>query len=816
MTEPQKEETPRRDKQGDPKNHNITTTEVNGHGDVQGSPISEIGAVNSNGSGPAPLSADHLVDLMDNHAITVDMLQAVNARDYPKGVVIDWTDGSGTHPCGRIDHDKRQPDRKGKIRKTDWSKGTTTNLSMARHDGADDVLIVEGFCQHLAVASWAPEKYDVFGMNGCNGIHDKTDLDWAEGKRIILGLDADCRTSIRVKAAARTAARHLYQSGAAEVRIWDLPADLVQKENDGPDDVLARMPEEEREAAVAAWAENATLIPKVTASDQFSDAAMAGVVADDVFREEILWASGLGWLRWTGQVWKTVDDSVPVELLRQFVLGKYAAAAAAGQRNEVQDWGRLLSRNRITSVVALARGIVRVEAADMDADPDLLNTPSGIVDLTTGKLAPSDPDQLMTRMTRVPYVPGARHADWDKALTALPDDVRDWYQLRVGQAITGHMTPDDLLIVSHGGGRNGKSAVLAATSLASGDYYRLLSDRVLMADPGAHPTELMDLMGIRFAALEETPEARRLDTQRLKKTIGTVQITARRIRQDSVTFDATHSLFVNTNHKPEVTETDHASWERLALLTWPYTYCKGPEDVVGPNDRIGDPTLRERCKTDPEIQTAALAWMVEGARRWYAAGKVMPPLPERIELDTLEWRKESDMVLAYIGEHLVFDPQRHVRTADLTTEVNRWLRAKEMHVWNDKTVAARFGSHSEFSQHGVTKKFTRASSGLSAPEHAPGADPFGEGPKAYNAWLGVRFREAGDDANQDHVLGVLANPVTPKKNAYARVTDSANTPNTPQVSGPCLGHPCCQKDPFADVIEHCPDCSLSAPSATEH
>lgn len=758
-------------------------------GVVPGSPISNGSASN------LPLSPEHLIDLMDNHAITVDVLQAVNARDYKNGVVIDWADGSGTHPCGRIDPDKRRPDSKGKVRKTDWQKGRTTNLSMARHNGSDDVLLIEGFCQHLAVASWAPEKFDVYGMNGCNGVHDKTDLDGAKGKRIILGLDADRSTSPRVKAAARTAARHLYQAGAESVRVWELPEELVKAANDGPDDVLSRLPEEEREAAVEAWAQSAVLIPKSGASDRFSDAAMADVVAEEVFQEKIIWVPGLGWLLWTGQVWRDVDDSVPLELVRQFVLGKYTAAASAGERNEVSDWGRLLSRNRMTNITALAKGIVRVEAAGMDADPDLLNTPDGIVDMTTGKLLPSDPGRLMTRMTRVPYVPGARHADWDKALTALPEDVRDWYQMRLGQAITGHLTPDDLLVVNHGGGRNGKTGVLLATSLASGDYYRLLSDRVLMANPDAHPTELMDLMGIRFAALEETPEARRLDTQRLKKTIGTEQITARRIRQDSVTFDATHSLFVNTNHRPEVTETDNGTWERLALLFWPYTYRKTQAEVKGPNDRLGDPTLRDRCKTDPEIQTAALAWMVEGARRWYEAGKVMPPLPERITRDTLEWRKESDMVLAYIGEHLVFDPDRHIRTADLKEGLDGWFRAKGMHAWNEKTIAARFGGHDEFGQHGVIKKFIRARGGLSL----PGDRPLGEGPKAYNAWLGIRFREAGDDANQDHVLDVLASPVTPKTNPLVRVTETANTANTSQVSTPaaCIC-PGTSHDPFAD------------------
>lgn len=747
------------------------------------------------------------MELMEDHAISFEVLQAVNAREYPKGVLIDWADGSGTNPAGRIDKDKRTPDSKGKIRKTDWLKGRTTNLSRARHNDSPDKLLIEGFCQHLAVASWAPEKYDVYGMNGCNGVHDRTDLDWAEGKRIVLGLDADRATKPQVRAAARTAARHLYQAGASEVRVWEIPADLIQAENDGPDDVLARMPEGEREAAVAAWAEAAVLIPKTDDTDRFSDAAMADVVAEEVFAGSVIWAHGLGWMQWTGRVWREVDDTVPLEMIRQFVLSRYAAAAQAGQRNEVTNWGRLLSRGRGTAILAYAKGVVRVEAADMDADPDLLNCANGVVDLTTGELRPSEPGLLMTKVTRADYVQGARHPDWDTALEALPEDVRGWFQSRLGQALTGHMTPDDILLVNHGGGRNGKSSVLMATSKAVGNYYRLLSDRVLMANPDAHPTELMDLKGVRYAALEETPEARRLDTQRLKKTVGTEQITARRIRQDDVTFDSTHSLFVNTNHRPEITETDHGSWERLALLVWPYTYRKSAEEVVGPDDRVGDPGLRDRCKRDPEVHKAALAWMVEGARRWYGQNREMPGLPERVARATRAWREESDVVLAFIGEHLEFDPDGHIRCSDLLTELNNWLRAKEMHVWNDKTASARFGNHDEFTQHSVIKKQQKRNNRLSLPGGRNPDDPFGaEVGLAYKAWAGVRFRRADEGSNQDQVSAVSGVPVTAKTSSLAMVNRRPETAETSQVSAPCLGSPQCQRDPFSDETMHADEC----------
>jgi putative DNA primase/helicase len=108
----------------------------------------------------------------------------------------------------------------------------------------------------------------------------------------------------------------------------------------------------------------------------------------------------------------------------------------------------MLSAGRERSVLSLARGIVERQVTDLDRDLDLLNTPSGVVDLTTGELLPHDPALFITKIAGAEYRPGFTHPDWDKALEAVPADIQDWYQLRLGQAITGHMTPDDLLVVS--------------------------------------------------------------------------------------------------------------------------------------------------------------------------------------------------------------------------------------------------------------------------------------------------------------------------------------------------------------------------------
>jgi P4 family phage/plasmid primase-like protien len=403
----------------------------------------------------------------------------------------------------------------------------------------------------------------------------------------------------------------------------------------------------------------------------FSDAVLADAVCVEALEGRYRWAAGLGWMRWDGKVWVECTDAQVLEEIRQWALAGFQKALdkqreepGKDYRTEMDGWRGALAASKLGNLAEADRGILETFATDFDSEPDALNCQNGILDLRTGVLTPHDPDRLMTKITGCDYVPATFHPDWDKSLEAVPDSVREWFQIRVGQGLTGHTPPDDLILILQGGGSNAKSTVVDCISKAAGTrngYHTMVPDKALLGNASdGHSTELMPLMGARLAVLEETPEAGHLDVNRVKKLAGTEQITARKIRQDNVTFVTTHSLIINTNHKPIVDQTDHGTWRRLALVRFPYTYRKPWEPCTGPMDRRADMTLRERVRTDKRVWEAALAWAVEGARKWYAADMVFPTLPEQVEKDTLEWRKESDLILSFIGDCLKFDWNSHI------------------------------------------------------------------------------------------------------------------------------------------------------------
>jgi P4 family phage/plasmid primase-like protien len=461
---------------------------------------------------------------------------------------------------------------------------------------------------------------------------------------------------------------------------------------------------------------------------------------------------GLGWLRYDGCRWKPIEEAIVSEQVRQAVLGIYHAGAqqaiAAHDSDELRRLASLLHASRVANFLRIAKGVLTVENEYFDTHPDLLNVGNGVVDLCTGKLSTHDPELQFTKVCPTDYRPGATHPDWAKALTALPDGTAGWLQIRLGQALTGHAPPDDLIVFPRGGGSNGKSTIIDAVLGSVGsDYAVVVPERVLLANPGDHPTELMTLRGARLALMEELPELGHLNIKRVKNLAGGQTITARAIGRDNVSWVASHALFVTTNYYPRVDESDHGTWRRLAMVEFPYRYRKSGEPIETANDRIGDPGLRQRLRRpDAPRAQAVLAWLVAGAMKWYASDKVMPQLPQAVTDSTGRWRGQVDQLARYIDDNLIFDQSSHVMAAELFNDFGNWLKDHGHKGWSDGSFTSRMEQHELCVSAGIRKTRVRANrTGLSR-KLTP--DTLGPPPERYWAWLGLRFRAADD--KDDH------------------------------------------------------------------
>lgn len=479
-----------------------------------------------------------------------------------------------------------------------------------------------------------------------------------------------------------------------------------------------------------------------------SDSFFVERVVDERLEQEYCWSPQLGWMYWDGRVWAMVDETKVRDEVRTYV-----AEWVAGQIKNptagvgMEDLIKLLSKGRLSAVTDLARGILHVDAAEFDTDPDVITVENGTIDLKTGALMPHDKDRYLTRYVPTPYIPGAHHDDVDIMLSAVAPEVAAYLQVRLGQGITGHVPDDDVMMLLHGDGKNGKSAVVDALTGALGGQHgsgalTFIDDSVLTGDRDAKE-ERMALRGARLVVAEELPEGRRLNVVQLKKAVGTSVMKSRHLYHREVQWMTSHSLMITTNYRPVVNETDHGTWRRLALIPFPYTFVATPTNDT---HRAAVPGIKERLKYGTAQHVAVLAWLIAGAQFWYAAGQKMPEHPEAVVEATREWRAESDVVLRYWNERLTPEPEAHVISTELVEDFTNFLKELNQPTWSSKTVLDRFGSHEETKRSHVTKQQIQGKPGLSRPhrqaEPWSGAHPVV--PTRYMAWLGVRFVSAGD------------------------------------------------------------------------
>ncbi|MCE9515999.1 MAG: hypothetical protein K8R24_08730 [Mycobacterium sp.] len=491
---------------------------------------------------------------------------------------------------------------------------------------------------------------------------------------------------------------------------------------------------------------------------RLEDGYIGAHIAQCHLKGKFLHQSVFGWMKFDGRRWIPVVETVVAEVIRRALIELHRAEATGGaEPGRLQQISRMLGAGRIRGITYIAKLSLATDRT-FDAHPDLLNVANGVVDLRTGELGPHDSESLFTKMAPANYVPGAWHQDWEEALAAVPEDAVDWLQIRLGQAITGYPVPDDRLLVLKGSGSNGKTTVVDAIREALGsEFATTMPDRVLLARQGDHPTEMMVLRGARLAVMEEFPEVGHLNVKRLKDLLGTGEMTARHIAKDSVSWKPTHTPVVTTNYLPRVDESDDGTWRRLLLVEFPYRYHRPGTELRTPYDREGDPRLRERLRAGADGQhTAVLSWLVDGAMRWYQSGRRMPHEPASVQQATAVWRKNSDVLLRYADERLVFDPHAQVVATELFQDFNEWLESNGHRSWSDQSFSARFAQHGEAIANQVAKKRSRRSAALRLsrrPSHwcgATGATSGSAVPKQFTAWVGVRFQtpydvEGGDD-----------------------------------------------------------------------
>lgn len=543
----------------------------------------------------------------------------------------------------------------------------------------------------------------------------------------------DGNGSVRALSAFELCAVHLYGEGD--------DTSVPPRERASMQAMAARAAEDEAVQAELG-SDNTEAVDVAWLANHIGDTYTQAEYTAAALRDRLAYVDGVGVLMYTPPcgLWRPVHESMALNCIADVIRTWYQGALLTGDNDLIKKVSKLRHVSGPRAIAAHLPAMLSIPADAFDANPELLCTPNGVVDLRTGKLMPHDPKYLMTKQTNAPYMPGATHPAWAKALQALDAPERVWFQRWVGCGLTGYQ-PDDngaATPILLGGGSNGKSVLMTSIARAFGGYAHMGTHALLTPDGGKDLLRAAAaLRGVRLCYVEELPDGV-LNGNAIKQVSATPTMKGEFKFKPEFTFNATHSLMVSANVAPRLDECTDAVVRRLAVLPFCYRYVPNPSRK---GDKLVDSNLLRELETK-EAQAAILAWAVEGARAYLADGRHVLPATDLMEGEKSKWLSNIDTLAGFFNDMLIEDEGAMVPWTHLYAAFAEWQRENGGKTWNKATFKNRVLSHRLFSDFKSGKLRT---TGMSLYH-----DKYGGGPKAPTGtqvagMRGVRFRTPADD-----------------------------------------------------------------------
>ena len=381
--------------------------------------------------------------------------------------------------------------------------------------------------------------------------------------------------------------------------------------------------------------------------DEIDAAELSDIWVAERFLEkhghEVRWVPAWGkFMFWNGQCWRRDE----MQKIPSMVIGVCKEVADRLMRSGATDKEKAANQKRAVSICSAGtvqsvqtllkmEGSIIAPAEVMDADPWVLGTPGGTVDLKTGEILSAEPMRNISKLVAV--TPIYRHnatiwREFLKTATNGDDQLVGYLQRLAGYSLTG-LVSEQTLSFLWGPGGNGKSVFVNTIAGILGEYAKVAPMETFTASLGdRHPTELAGLQGARLVTASETQEGRAWDEAKVKAITGGDRITARYMHRDFFTYDPTFKLVFLGNHKPAIGNLDDAMRRRFHMV--PFT--------VRPS--VVNRQLFDQLKQE---WPAILGWMIEGCLAWQKEG--LNP-PAAVLEATKTYFEEEDPIGRWIGE----------------------------------------------------------------------------------------------------------------------------------------------------------------------
>jgi P4 family phage/plasmid primase-like protien len=289
-----------------------------------------------------------------------------------------------------------------------------------------------------------------------------------------------------------------------------------------------------------------------------------------------------------------------------------------------------------------------IDAAQFDADSNLLGVKNGILDLSTGKRLEPNRDLMVTKSAACSFDAKATAPTFIKFIDTAANgdkDLRRHIQEIVGAALLGRSIRTKLHLM-YGPAGSGKTTLMEIALALLGDYGMASKADLLLRQGNNTDAEkpspfLKTLRGRRLVTCSELAEGVMLNDALIKDLLGADTITARGLHEAPITFRNTAAIWIRGNHLPMI-GADGAMRERVSVV---------------PFEHVIDAAKRDKMLADQIIANelpGVLNWALVGMRRYVARGYEFQ-LPAVVVKATEQMQRNSDIIGLWLTECVEID-----------------------------------------------------------------------------------------------------------------------------------------------------------------
>lgn len=309
-------------------------------------------------------------------------------------------------------------------------------------------------------------------------------------------------------------------------------------------------------------------------------------------------------------------------------------------------------------LVSACDGILTPLSA-FDADPMLLGTLNGVVNLGNTEFREYQQRDLILKRTKVTFDADAICPRWEQFLSEIfPNgEVRNYIHKYCGYSLTGS-TQDQTFLFLYGFGSNGKGTFLNTLRRVMGTYGRNAGAKLLFTRnaESVPDSQIADIHGARVIIQPESPDNPRFNEELIKTLCAGDIVTGRALYKNSFDFNSTAKIWIAGNQKPIIKSVDDGIWRRVRLIPFDKQFTR--EEI----DYSLSATLENEL---PGI----LNWMIRGCNLWQREG--LNP-PDIIVESSKEYRAEEDFLNEFIALSTAEDHHSSINHNDLFKKYIMW------------------------------------------------------------------------------------------------------------------------------------------------